>query len=445
MRKVLCSLLALGTFIVVCAQGNGYIKPATLTVNFSGIDFKTPASLRGRPVLPAYSNFSLKNVWAGLGISYLKGVGTKIDFVGSVNGTFLYYPFRNERGNINRTRHLLLAADAALNIKMLSDKHPLVPYITAGVGAFSYDTASGGYIPLGIGLQYNVKNKVYILLNAQYRLPIGTLANNNLFYSLGVGIPLKKVGNRQTKKTLPDVPDVPVVKPVVEEKPVVVADVDTDGDGIVDRLDKCPTVAGLAQYQGCPIPDTDGDGVIDDEDRCPTIPGLARYKGCPIPDSDGDGINDEIDRCPTVAGPASNGGCPTKATANTTTNTVTTLSTADITKQIGIAAKEIYFETAKAILLPKSFSKLNTVVALMKENEALKIEVDGHTDNVGTIVHNQTLSENRAAAVVAYIVSKGIAPNRLMSKGFGGSVPIVTNATPAGRAKNRRVEIKINE
>jgi outer membrane protein OmpA-like peptidoglycan-associated protein len=208
---------------------------------------------------------------------------------------------------------------------------------------------------------------------------------------------------------------------------------DTDGDGIMDDVDKCPTVPGIAKYKGCPIPDTDKDGINDEEDRCPTVPGVARYQGCPIPDTDGDGVNDELDKCPTVPGPASNNGCPVKVV------------TKEMSKKVEMAAKEIYFETGKDILLPKSYPKLDAVIAIMKENETVKIEIDGHTDNVGKAEHNQLLSENRANAVVKYFVSKGINAERLVGKGFGQTVPIDTNATPAGRAKNRRVEMKISD
>jgi outer membrane protein OmpA-like peptidoglycan-associated protein len=84
---------------------------------------------------------------------------------------------------------------------------------------------------------------------------------------------------------------------------------DTDGDGIPDKDDDCPTVAGLAKFKGCP--DTDEDGVPDPKDKCPNTP-----KGCPVDangcplDSDGDGVIDCEDKCPSVAGPASNNGCP---------------------------------------------------------------------------------------------------------------------------------------
>lgn len=85
---------------------------------------------------------------------------------------------------------------------------------------------------------------------------------------------------------------------------------DTDNDGINDEVDKCISVAGIAKYQGCPIPDTDADGVNDEMDKCPAVAGSAKYEGCPVPDTDADGINDENDKCPTVPGPAEFMGCP---------------------------------------------------------------------------------------------------------------------------------------
>lgn len=81
---------------------------------------------------------------------------------------------------------------------------------------------------------------------------------------------------------------------------------DTDGDGIRDSEDKCPQVAGVAQFNGCP--DTDGDGIQDSEDKCPQVAGVARFNGCP--DTDGDGVADKDDRCPQIAGLPAYKGCP---------------------------------------------------------------------------------------------------------------------------------------
>ncbi|HRI20893.1 MAG TPA: thrombospondin type 3 repeat-containing protein [Panacibacter sp.] len=86
--------------------------------------------------------------------------------------------------------------------------------------------------------------------------------------------------------------------------------VDHDGDGVTDDKDKCPDVAGLPKYDGCPIPDRDNDGINDEQDKCPDAPGTVKYNGCPVPDSDGDGIDDEHDKCPDTAGIIKLNGCP---------------------------------------------------------------------------------------------------------------------------------------
>ena len=203
---------------------------------------------------------------------------------------------------------------------------------------------------------------------------------------------------------------------------------DTDKDGINDEQDKCPTVPGLAKYQGCPIPDTDKDGINDEEDKCPTVPGLAKYQGCPPPDRDGDGVIDEEDKCPDVAGPASNGGCP--VLDNTTFD-----------------AKLVQFNTGTSVLTAAAMKELNDGAALLNDPKysMLKVAIEGHTDNQGKAADNQKLSEKRAAAVKAYLVKKGVAADRLSTSGFGQTVPVADNKTAAGRASNRRVEFKVSQ
>lgn len=108
-----------------------------------------------------------------------------------------------------------------------------------------------------------------------------------------------------------------------------------------------------------------------------------------------------------------------------------------------IRLNNIFFETAKAVLLPTSQNELDGLIRILTENAAMKIEIRGHTDNVGSDASNQTLSENRAKAVVEYLTSKGIAADRLVYKGFGESTPVASNETEEGRAVNRRVEFRI--
>ena len=204
---------------------------------------------------------------------------------------------------------------------------------------------------------------------------------------------------------------------------------DRDDDGIMDSEDACPDVAGGMRYRGCPIPDKDNDGINDEVDKCPDVPGVARYQGCPIPDIDNDGVNDEEDKCVSVSGPASNYGCPVISPV--------------IIQQINLAAKNVFFVSGSAKLLPKSFASLNTVVALLKENPSFMITIIGHTDSTGGYDMNMKLSDDRAASVSAYLKTAGLEENRIASKGYGPDKPIATNKTVAGRGINRRVEMTL--
>jgi outer membrane protein OmpA-like peptidoglycan-associated protein len=219
----------------------------------------------------------------------------------------------------------------------------------------------------------------------------------------------------------------PAPMPLPEPVKVVEKPLDTDGDGIIDSEDKCPTVAGVAKYQGCPVPDTDGDGIDDERDKCPTVRGVARYQGCPIPDTDGDGVNDEEDKCPNVAGPKENHGCP--------------VVKADVVKKINLTAKNIFFVTGKSELKPVSKTQLMEIVKIMNEDKNIKLSVNGYTDNVGSVDSNQKLSEERANAVRDFLMAKGIAAERMRAQGFGVTNPVASNATAAGRQQNRRVEL----
>jgi outer membrane protein OmpA-like peptidoglycan-associated protein len=108
-----------------------------------------------------------------------------------------------------------------------------------------------------------------------------------------------------------------------------------------------------------------------------------------------------------------------------------------------IVLKNIFFESNKYELKSESEAELNEVVQLMRENPTLRIQISGHTDNSGKATDNQGLSENRAKAVTNYLVAKGVPATRLIYKGYGDTQPIAENATPEGRAKNRRTELSV--
>lgn len=229
---------------------------------------------------------------------------------------------------------------------------------------------------------------------------------------------------------------------------------DTDGDGIIDNNDRCPDVAGLQALKGCPDTDKDGvadmddkcsntkagykvdvsgcpldtdrDGLVDNEDDCPTIAGLLVFKGCP--DTDNDGVSDKDDRCPAVKGTIANKGCPEMAKE-------------DIKKITNIASK-IFFETNSDQLKVASLSQLDELVIILKKYEAANLLIEGHADSQGADDYNLNLSQKRTNAVKTYLMGRGIMESRLTAIGYGESRPISDNNTSAGRAKNRRVELK---
>ena len=256
---------------------------------------------------------------------------------------------------------------------------------------------------------------------------------------------------------------------------------DTDGDGIYDREDACPEVAGLKEFKGCP--DTDGDGIEDSKDSCVDVPGLAEFSGCPdtdgdgvqdkddacvevaglkslngCPDADGDGVADKDDACKDVKGPKENKGCPwpdrdgdkvldkddkCPDVAGTVANQGCPEVSDEAIKKLNDYAKTILFDTNKATFQERTYPVLEAITAILKEYPSANFSIEGHTDADGKDAANLTLSENRAAAVKNYLIEKGIAASRLSSKGFGESMPIDSNKTKAGKANNRRVEVKL--
>lgn len=201
---------------------------------------------------------------------------------------------------------------------------------------------------------------------------------------------------------------------------------DRDGDGVPDNRDRCPdTPAGVkVDANGCPL-DTDGDGVYDYLDKCPGTPKGVRVdkNGCPPAkaarlDSDGDGVYDDQDSCPDTPRGAmvDYRGC--------------------------WVVKGLNFDFAQADVKIRYNSNLDNIVSILKKNPKLKVRIEGHTDNVGSMAFNEKLSLKRAKAVKTYLVKRGIEEKRLYVIGYSFTRPVTTNDTPEGRALNRRAELK---
>jgi OOP family OmpA-OmpF porin len=180
--------------------------------------------------------------------------------------------------------------------------------------------------------------------------------------------------------------------------------------------------------------DSDGDGVSDDKDRCPGTPRgvVVDMQGCPV-DSDKDGVPDYKDQCPdTPLGTRVDAkGCPPpKPTLGKTTAAGT------------YVFKDIQFDNNRASLKSSSYPTLNKIAGALVAQPDMKVEIQGHTDSSGKRDYNVGLSQQRAEAVKAYLVNKGVDSERLVPRGYGPDRPIASNSTAQGRANNRRVEFK---
>ncbi len=346
-------------------------------------------------------------------------------------------------------------ASVDLNIKYdlnnaFGDSKWFDPYVYAGVGENWVGHENGLGLGVGLGANAWLNDNIGINVSTGYK-KVNTAIDFEMYqHSIGVVIKFGKS--------------------------------DTDGDGIRDRDDKCPNIAGLAEFDGCPdhdadddgvldccdecintpglkefkgCPDTDGDGVRDIDDECPEVPGVIELNGCP--DADGDGVADKDDECPNVAGPEPNSGCPYidndgDGVIDILDKCITVPGPASNEgcpevfldqKSVDEAAKGINFATGKSEISANVKLILDEVAVILNQNNNLqfRFSVDGHTDSTGSEAINMKLSNSRANAVKDYLVNKGVDLNRLVTKGFGESKPVDTNATKAGRLNNRRVDI----
>jgi OOP family OmpA-OmpF porin len=217
---------------------------------------------------------------------------------------------------------------------------------------------------------------------------------------------------------------------------------DRDGDGIQDAEDQCPDNAQGAvadpSRRGCPANDKDGDGVYDHEDQCPYrasggLPDPGR-RGCPLDDQDHDLVPDREDACPDKAGapdrnPKRNG-CP---------NPFVIIENGRVVLKQAIA-----FKVSSDEILPQSNLILTATANVLRDASMVKkLRIEAHTDNVGTPDGNMTLSQQRAEAIMRRLTEQGIDASRLEAQGFGDTRPLDDNRTPAGRAKNRRIDFVI--
>ncbi len=209
-------------------------------------------------------------------------------------------------------------------------------------------------------------------------------------------------------------------------------DKDSDGDGIPDRLDKCPNVAetvnGVEDADGCPEPDPDGDGIVGAADRCPDQPEdfdhFQDEDGCPDPDNDGDGIPDDKDACPNEAETFNlfedEDGCPDQVPDQITSAFA--------------AAKQMEFASGRARITPAAQHALDAVLGVLRDRASLHVVVIGHPAKD----KDADLAKKRAEAVKWYLVDQGVAQDQIatvvgVAAKRGPAIEVQLGASPAAK------------
>jgi outer membrane protein OmpA-like peptidoglycan-associated protein/opacity protein-like surface antigen len=368
--------------------------------------------------------------------------------------------------------------NTSLRVNVLWNLFPdaaIRPFLTAGFGAERLDADKvGDSTDLGLnaggGARFFIGDSFGIRLEGRYiyvdtgdairqaqKNFEGTLGG---FYAFGGG-----PAPDADKDGVPDRKDKCPNTPAGAKVDLTGCPTDADGDGVFDGIDQCPdTPKGWpVDEKGCPK-DTDGDGVADGADTCPDTPKGAKVdaKGCPS-DSDGDGVFDGVDQCPdTPKGAKVDAkGCPLDGDKDGVFDGLDACPDSKPGVKVdekgceiipkapplfemekkSLVLEGVNFEVDKADLLPESLQVLDKVALSLHDWPEVRVEVGGHTDASGSSSHNLELSQKRAEAVKAYLVSKGIDASRMTAKGYGKTRPIADNNTKEGKAKNRRVEL----
>jgi OOP family OmpA-OmpF porin len=309
-----------------------------------------------------------------------------------------------------------------------------VPYLAAGYAGYNLKGAvpaganskTKGVADYGLGAKYFITDNVALRGDVRHLIYNNNKTLHAVEYTMGLFLPFGGV-------TPAVAPIEPLPAPVAEPAPAkivepAVAPADSDGDGVVDSLDKCPgTPVGVkVDDDGCPL-DSDKDGVYDYLDKCPGTPIGVQVDGvgCPL-DSDKDGVYDYLDKCPgtPIGVMVDKVGCPMP-----------------VAKLCSPTVLDVKFDTNKSDIKPQYRDELKKVGDFLIEFPNAKGVIEGHTDSVGSKPSNMKLSQRRADSVRTYIINTfKIAPERISAKGYGPTKPVADNKTAAGKQKNRRIE-----
>nr|WP_314865259.1 OmpA family protein [uncultured Flavobacterium sp.] len=467
LNKILVATMMVMSLVSHSQDSN---NPWAISFGVNAIDTRTDAG-GGRNWFDRHFSqpFAVKDNWNILpSITYIgvsKYVGDNFTFgvSGSLNKMNKFVTFSPATGYVvsNPGDLMYYGIDATVRYSFMNliKSKVIDPSLSLGGGYSFLGDSSYGTVNPGAGLTLWLSENVGLELTTKYKKSYGERVTASTpdapsFFQHTAGLIFKFGGKDTDKDGIYDKED---ACPEVAGLKQFNGCPDTDGDGIVDGSDACPEVAGLAALNGCP--DADGDGITDANDACPEVAGLAALKGCP--DADKDGVADKDDKCPSVAGPKENAGCPWADTdkdgvadkddecpevAGPASNKGCPEVTAAVLESVKVEAKSIYFNSGKSTFKSEDVPvKIESISTLLKQYPTAKFSIEGHTDSDGSDAFNQKLSQERADVVRNALIERGIKAASLTAVGYGESKPIASNKTAAGKAKNRRTEVVLQK
>lgn len=485
--------LALLLFVCLCPDAYGRKpggpKPSTVELHVFYLDFRTAAAIRSSSpgaVIDQCRWSRISDMQPGIGLSYLKGITGYVDLAGILNGSYVDY--LHQDSTTSGSSRFLLDIAATAQLKPLSDRYAVVPYILAGLGYSYYQGASGLYLPFGAGLQFNVGRGTLVFLNIQYRAPLADVVTDHFRYGVGIATAVGKVKVKQPGPAeMPVAPAPPVIParnvlitatdeatgqplPYVEVVlhgpggKTLTGTTDAGGHAVFNGLSPADyTVTGMlngVNTTGGSIlisafgTDSSAIGVaISHNDPRFTLTGNAVNKTTGQPEEGVSvSVTNETRSSLTTRSSAAGSGSfraqlesesdflvvGKKASYMSNIERVSTkglkrsailyvtleLLVEEASAGKSIVLSNIYYDKGSAMIRSAASSDLEKLAQFLTDNPGIGIEIASYTDARGSDAANLKLSRARAEAVAGYLIKKGIASERLIPRGYGETKPV---------------------
>jgi outer membrane protein OmpA-like peptidoglycan-associated protein len=439
----------------------------------------------------------------GFGLDYLQGLTSNIDLISTFNASWADY--LQPSGSYFGSSHFLMDVSAGAHFKLLSDKYFVSPFLLLKANFQKYQTFNGFSLAPGVGLQFSLFKESFVLTTIEYRASLSSTISSQLYYSVGFATNIGKKKPKPVI-VMPPPPVVKEIPKLISDIKIIVSDeatgqvlpytevtlngpegkklsgtTDANGQVVFNQLTAADyTVQGILNNinttsQSISKADFESKTInvnISHNDPRFTLSGVVINKTRNLPEGGaeinvsnltkhslttklskaGDGtffVQLEAGSDFTVVGKKADYISNIEKVSTKGLNRSATLY---VKLELGIeeakvgqsiVLNNIYFETGKALIKADYSTDLDKLIQFLNDNPTTRLEIQGHTDNTGSVKLNNKLSQARAESVVKYLNIKGISMSRLTAKGYGQTQPIVSNTTEAGRQQNRRVEMKV--